>query len=199
MARRQPGHQLLLPLPQSIAGRPQVQQGVLARRHVPITHLFADPLQPFGRAFGPAMRPLVKIQPLAPVLHVAGHQPGHRRNVAVPGPAGFLGVTVITGGAQPGGDFRRRRVAGQQIVPRCNRRIGARRVGTLQQCEYRKEPGQNPFQFFLHAIPLDAPAIMKVPARGKPNRTIRRVVSEFEFQAESRSASCPNSQRFRPV
>jgi len=173
--RFQPRGFLVRPMNQLLAlvgGEPGfgVQQGVFGGRHVLVTHLFADPLQPFCRAFGQCPRPVGKIHVFSTVFDIAGHQPRHRRDVAVPRPFGFVGMTVVTGRVQQGGDLRWRRVGGHQIMPRRDRRVRARRVRELQQCKHHDERGENPFQpfqFSLHPIQSDAEAIgqVRVPCK----------------------------------
>ena len=76
------------------------------------------------------------------VIDVIDHQPGHRRDVAVPGPDGVVRVTVA---ARPLEHRRRRRRHGHrraQRPPRIRRRIRPRRPDELNP-EHRDQPGDD--------------------------------------------------------
>jgi hypothetical protein len=65
-----------------------------------------------------------------------------------------------------------------------DRRVRAGRIHQLQQAEPRDERTENPFQFFLHPIQSDAPAIGKVPTQSK---------LESSFSGNGRVPDRPNA------
>ena len=87
----------------------------------------------------------------AAALHVVRDQPRHRRDVAVPRPPGFIGMTVVTCPAEHRGERRRRRFGGQKIVN--DRRVRARRISQLQhEKAHDQHSRKNPIPIGFHSI-----------------------------------------------
>jgi hypothetical protein len=67
------------------------------RRHVTLLHFLGDV---FGVLLGKV--PLSKVQMAAAAVHVSLEQPGHRRDIGIPGKRGLVAMTVKAG---PVGQF----------------------------------------------------------------------------------------------
>ena len=65
--------------------------------------------------------------------------------MAIPGPASFVRVAIITGVPQHGRDFRGRISAAEEIMTRGHNRIGAAKIRELQKRKPHQQHHKNPF------------------------------------------------------
>src|SRR5882672_6727547 len=83
-----------------------MHQRVIFRRHFVVVENLIDAIQFFGDSGGVG-RPIGKIKVLAAFVHVADDQPRGRRDARIQRPFSFIGMTVVAGDAEQGGDFLR--------------------------------------------------------------------------------------------
>ena len=131
-----------------------VNQSVFDRWHFLVLQLLTHVFEPGCCAVRVINRPVGKIQMPSPLLHIACHQPRHRRDMAIPRPFRLVRMTIVTRCAQRRRDFWRRHVRGQKVAN--DRRVRARRIYELHQGEYHNARDENPFQHLFHSMRVEA-------------------------------------------
>jgi len=127
-----------------------MEQQVRREGHLPLGDLLADLLE-MVRHLDPIVGPpLREVQVTARLADVAGEDPGGRRDLAVPGPPGPMGMAVAAGALEKGGRRGRRIHPLLETLPRVLRRIGPGRTVELDRRQQQEEGQAHPLEHLPH-------------------------------------------------